>query len=149
MRQWFESIGKGQSHAGLAQLVERLIVDQEVVGSIPPSSTISPFTFKDQIMSDIQFTLTRSHFGDVPTRRAACDFLGISEEHMRALMQADKTLTVTATAAQFGQFIAARCIYGCTGNTIMNMNPKMIINEVVCAKPALVTNIDIRNASRC
>lgn len=99
-------------------------------------------------MSDIQFTLTAYHFRDMPTRRAAVDALGIEDCHMRAIMQADKSLTIIATAAQFGLFIAMRCLNGCTGNTIQNLQPKLICDPRPAPACELVTKVDIRRASR-
>ena len=100
-------------------------------------------------MSDIQFTLHDGNLRDIPTRRAAIDALGLCDDHITQICRAHASLTIVATAAQFGLFIAMRCLNGCRGNTVIELNPQLICDPRPAAKPLLVTKVDIRNASRC
>lgn len=95
---------------------------------------------------DITLNLYRGHLFDLPTRRAAVDAFGLCDRHLGDACRQDKVLNITATDAQFGQFIALRVIYGCSNNQIQNLNVKVIPNpcQPRVAPPVFQTQFDVR-----
>ena len=94
---------------------------------------------------DIQIKLRAQNLGDRSTFNAAHEAFGICVDDLSYAMSRGIDLQVKCTDAQFGQFIARRCLGGFTNNQIRVFNIR-ILSE--CSRPAPVCkfnpNIDVR-----